>query len=396
MRILLVSHFYPPEIGAPQRRLDAFVRRWREQGADVDVVTSLPHYPSGTLVPGSRWAESFRPVHGSHGERVVRVPFFSKNDPNGAIKMLDHTVVAAASLPPVLAGPRPDVVLATVLSLPAIAVGRAAATRWRCPFVIEMRDAWPDLLFKSGYRAGILTRAAAALVTRAQRNADHVVTVTEGFRRVLVERGVAEEKTSHISNGIDVERVPQLPPIDDENPMLHALYLGTHGVSQGLDNVVRALSRMHRPVTARFIGSGADKARVAALAAALDAPIAFEEPVSGDALWDAYTWADTCLVPLQPWDAFEHTVPSKIYELMAAGRHISGSLSGEAADTVHSAGAGFAAEPGDADALARELDAVASDRNRLLVGRGPREWVARNAGYSTLADRYLELFESIA
>ena len=78
-------------------------------------------------------------------------------------------------------------------------------------------------------------------MTRAQRNADKVVTVTEGFRQVLIERGVQPDRVHHVSNGIDVDEVPLLPSPGHAAP-LRVLYLGTHGVSQDLETAVRGIA----------------------------------------------------------------------------------------------------------------------------------------------------------
>lgn len=394
---MLVTHFYPPEVGAPQRRLRAFVKHWRAAGIDVDVMTGLPHYPAGRMPPNLRVRDLIGTRTGEFGERVTRVPYLPKRAPEGGAKMVDHSIVAAASLYPALTRPRPDVVLSTVLSLPSIGVGSLAARRWSCPHIIEMRDAWPDLLFKSGLRAGKATQALASVVTRAQRSADAVVTVTSGFREELIDRGFDPARVHHISNGIDVEDVPELPvPAIDSDRSLRVLYLGTHGVSQGLESVVQALASVSAPVEARFIGDGADKIRLMELSSALGAPVSFEDQVQGDQLWAAYEWADTCVVPLQPWEAFEHTVPSKLYELMAAGRHITAALSGEAAEIVRAANAGAVVAPGDHQQLAATLGSLARDRRSLNVGSGPRSWAAENASYPVLASTYTKLFEDLA
>jgi glycosyltransferase involved in cell wall biosynthesis len=177
---------------------------------------------------------------------------------------------------------------------------------------------------------------------------------------------------------------------------LRVLYLGTLGVSQGLDTVVEALAELGpERVEARFIGEGTERPALEALAERRRAPVRIEAPVAGEELWAAYRWADTCLVPLRDWPSFADAVPSKLYEIMAAGRHVTACLTGEAAGVIEAAGAGVHVPPGDPAALAAALRALAGDRARVDVGRGPREWVAEHADAGALARHYLEVLGAV-
>ena len=122
----------------------------------------------------------------------------------------------------------------------------------------------------------------------------------------------------------------------------------------------------------------------------LGVPASFEAPIAGSELWDAYKWADTCLVPLRDWPAFAETVPSKIYEIAATGKHLTLSGRGDAAEIVNAAGAGAVVPPDSPDELAKQLQRLDEDRSLLLVGEGPRRWVEAHADYNMLARKYEE------
>ena len=136
MRVILLSHYYEPEVGAPQRRWSAFVPHFVRAGHDVVVITAAPHYPLGrALGPGRGTAR------GRHGETVVRVPFLRYGGGRGR-RFADQLVTAACSLLPALRS-RPDVVVATVPGLPSLVVGRVVSRLTGAPLVVEMRDACP-------------------------------------------------------------------------------------------------------------------------------------------------------------------------------------------------------------------------------------------------------------
>jgi glycosyltransferase involved in cell wall biosynthesis len=391
VRILLLTHHYEPEIGAPQRRWGAFVRRFAEVGHSVTVLTSQPHYPAGRRLPGPR-IPTWRPTTGRYGETVVRLPYLP-HGPGAGGKLADQLVTAAAS---VLPGPgrRADVVVATVPALPTLLAGTVLAAATRTPLVVEMRDAWPDLIGEAGVARGRAGRAMTSLISASQRRADAVVTTSTRFSRVLTERGLPRVET--IRNGVHTPAVP-VSPVPPPRERLEVLYLGTVGLSQHIVGAVEAAHLLGGDrVRLTVVGEGAARADVAAAAARLGAPVRLLPRALGPALWEAYAEADTCLVSLQAWPSFEWTVPSKLYELLATRRHVSAAVAGESAEIVAESGGGDVVPPEDPAALAALWDGLSRDRARLDVGPAPRDWVARHADLDALADAYLDVLASVA
>ena len=56
-RWLILTQYYPPEIGAPQIRLRSVARELKRHGIEVEVLTAIPNYPAGKIFPGysGRW-----------------------------------------------------------------------------------------------------------------------------------------------------------------------------------------------------------------------------------------------------------------------------------------------------------------------------------------------------
>ena len=395
MRILFICHHYRPEVGAPQRRWDAFIAEWARAGHEVTVVTPLPHYPIGRLLPGHAAPDLIGRTEGEHGESVVRVPFLPVGSRGGAAKLGNQAFVAACTVMAVPLLAQPDVVVSSVPGPATLAAADALAAYFRVPHVLELRDAWPDVLYEGAPSGVRIPRAFARWMTSRERAADAVVSVTESFADVLTRRGVHRDRIHHVSNGIDTRVVPYLREPTPRDGPLHVLYLGTHGVSQNLDNAVEALTLAGDRVEARFIGEGSEKRRLREMAERLGAPVSFEAPVHGEDLWKVYEWADTCLVQLDDIPAFEHTVPSKLYEIMALGRHVTAALTGEAASIIRANHAGTVSPPRDPDALAKALSRTAGDRTSLAVGRDPREWVEKKADLRPLSHRFIRILEQV-
>ena len=167
MRILLLTHYYAPEYGAPQRRWAALVSRFVAAGHRVTVAAPVPHYPAGRANPTQRRAHRVGSVErGMHGETVLRTAYLPHRG-DIATRTADHLVAALDSLRRLQRrftrpGDRPDVIIATAPAVPTLLVGRLLSARWGVPLVVEMRDAWPDLVTQVGWPARVVPGAAAA------------------------------------------------------------------------------------------------------------------------------------------------------------------------------------------------------------------------------------------
>ena len=158
LQILVISQYWYPENGVPQRRWGWLAEILKEQGHSVTVVAPPAHYDRKMSFP--RWvkARGFLPRKetelGPSGERIVRCGFF----PGGTsltVRALNQAAVALGASQVLLIsrgslkGYRPDLIFGTVPALPTSAVTWLASKRFRAPYVIDLRDAWPDLLEES-------------------------------------------------------------------------------------------------------------------------------------------------------------------------------------------------------------------------------------------------------
>jgi glycosyltransferase involved in cell wall biosynthesis len=391
VRVLLLTHSYSPEVSPPQRRWDSFVYVMRQSGWKVNVVT--PRAAARFGAPSSARRLSSVEV-GAHGE-IIRSFVSMKKSTHIVGKIVKNAVDGALMLPRALLQARPSVVVATVPALPTMFIGFIVAAVFRRPLLLEMRDAWPDLISDSRIlRWTWLTRLAQWAVRAIQRRATIVVTVTDGFADILARDGIRAVRTIH--NGISTRNFEPLPvPPRRTDSNLHVLYLGNLGESQGLESVILASTMVPENVQLRIVGGGTASERLRRYAEKIDAKIDFQSPARGNALRAHYEWADTCVVSLRDdWASFNHTVPSKIYELLSLGRHITGLVQGEAAQIISNAAAGDIVdhEPSNIAGLWRQLHA---DRQKLDVGSTGRDWVFEKASLEKLGEKYVDLISGI-
>src|SRR5215207_3630082 len=149
MKILYISQYYPPEMGAPAARVSEFAREWADQGHEVTVLTAFPHHPHGFKRPEDRGVLTRRERDGE--VELVRTYVFAARNAGFLKRTLSYV---SFMLSAVLIGAwrvgRPDVVIATSPQLFTGVAGRMLGWLKGAPFVFEVRDLWPESIVTVG------------------------------------------------------------------------------------------------------------------------------------------------------------------------------------------------------------------------------------------------------
>lgn len=379
MRVLILSHYYAPELGAPQTRLHETAVGLQALGHEVTVLTGPPHYPTGSTRPGySPWRVQ-REVLGD--VRVVRVPVLVR--PNRglvdrSIDQLSFSVTAAVAEPVV---GRNDVV---VVDSPPLSLGLTACvyrTLYGRPYLFHVADPWPDYPIQMGaLRNSALIRLARSIEAASYRHASLITTVSPGHVRRLSAHREARGKVRLLLNGVDVRRFqPDRQPAEARASLgwpeapLTLVYAGSVGLAQDLDTLIEAVAPLDEAgFMVHIVGEGFDRDRLANEVAQRGLRhIRFAEAVTRDAVPTVLAAADALLVLLRPGSLNQHSLPTKLVEGLAAGRPLIVSADGDVAEVVSAAGAGITAPAGDAIALRRAIEGI-RHVDRAGMGRRAR------------------------
>ena len=400
MKILVVCHFFPPEVGAPQARLSEMARVWSEASDQVMVLTGMPNHPTG-VVP-ERYRRRMRAQETVDGYSIVRTWLYATPNEGTLKKSLGHLSFMVSSF---VLGLRPtgkaDVVVVSSPTFFSVFSAWALARCKRAALVVEVRDLWPALVVELGVlRNRWVIRLLEALELAAYRAAGAVVVVTEGFRDDLVSRGVPAAKLHVIPNGADLDRFAVTVANDQARLELGAepgetlvLYIGAHGICHGLESVADAAAELRRePVHFAFVGEGAGKDGLEARIRDLGLRnVTLRDGVAREEVPRLLAAADICLVPLRDVPLLTSFIPSKMFEYMAASKAVIGSVRGESARILEAAGA-VVVEPEDSTALAEAVRDLAVDpQRRTAMGRRSRGYVARHFDRKALAGRYRDI-----
>jgi len=403
-RILIVSHYFPPEAGAPQARLSALAAAWAGNGDEVTVLTGMPNHPTGVLPPEYRRAVLRRERR--DGYRVVRTWLYATPNEGVLRKALCHLSFMASSV--LLGGwacGRTDTVVVSSPTFFSIGSAWLLARLKRARLVVEVRDLWPAIFVE----LGVLTnrrviRALERLELAAYAAADQVVVVSDGFRQNLIDRGVPAAKVHTIRNGVTLEWFrPDSPGREEARARLGArpddwlvLYAGTHGISHALPRVADAAALLAgQLVRFAFVGDGADKPRLQRRVAELGLDnVTLAPAVPPSQVPELLAAADICLVPLRDVPLFATFIPSKMFEYLAAAKPVIGSVTGETAQILREAGA-VVVPPEDSGALAGAIASLAADPARLAaMGKQGRAYVEKFFDRTELARQYRKILEA--
>jgi glycosyltransferase involved in cell wall biosynthesis len=373
VRAVFLTHYYPPEAGAPQTRISALARGLAELGWDVAVHTGFPHYPAGRVMAPYRNRPLLR-ERGPAGELVVRSAIYPTANRGFARRLANHLSLCLSAVASSPASGPAGVVVAESPPLFLAAAGVAYAAGKRAPLVVNVADRWPASAVELGALGDARAIAAAEALERwIYRRAAAVTVPTEGLARDLGAEPAAAGKVHRLAPAVDVERFAALaPPGPGEGPV-RVLYAGTVGLAHGIDTLLEA-ARLAGPevVEVTIAGGGAEADR---LADSLPGNVRVRGVVPPEQVPALYAQADAGVVLLRDRPIFAGALPTKLLECLAAGRPAVLSARGEAAALVERSGGGLVAAPEDPAALARAfrvLHAEPALRARL-GGAGRRE-----------------------
>jgi glycosyltransferase involved in cell wall biosynthesis len=402
MRILYLSQYFPPEVGATQTRAYEMATGLIRAGHQVTMLTEVPNHPEGIIRPeyrGRFWTRETL-----DGIDVIRV--WVKTAPVKTMRtrlafyltyMLNGTLAGLA-----LARGRYDVIYAT--SPPLFVGGAALALSFlrRIPMIFEVRDLWPESAVALGELSNPrFIRWATWLEERCYHRAQRVVVVTEGVRNRLVERGFLFEKLMLIPNGANTDLFHPQPEAGRAlrsemglGDRFLVIYAGIHGIAQGLETVLWAARQLAGDprIHFLFVGDGPCKADLLRLKRDTNLPnVTMLDAHPREAIPAYLSAADVALIPLRRLE-----VPSKMFDAWACGCPVVLSIDGESRQVLERAQAGVFVEPESVEAMAEAIRTLSTDRERCReYGANGRCFVERYYSRQAQARQLVELLETL-
>jgi glycosyltransferase involved in cell wall biosynthesis len=411
MNILFITQYFSPETEIGGIRILEIASRLREMGHEITVLTGLPNYPTGKLFHSYRrkawrgtWTENI------NGLCVTRVPLFPSHDKKSVPRLLNYFSFLFFSSLRCLFMKRPDIVVCTSPPLTIGLTAWLAAKRFHVPFLLEIRDLWPEAAIELGYlKNPRVRRLAYRLESFLYSRAARIISVSEGMRADLLKRGIPASRCEVICNGVDVQL---FAPANSESPAnevvarlqqegnVVGVYLGTISVYHGVDCMLDLLERLSNQPRIKivFAAGGSARADLETEAAKrgllnaifLPAPPRKEMP-------SVISAADFCLAFVKPGPFSRWLLSSKVFMYMSCGRPVFAAAVGETARVIQEAEAGIV-EDATAEGIERLAQSIARVGRGLEIehmGANGRRYAEHYCSWESLAASYERVLQSV-
>jgi len=405
MRIVFFTDHFAPEISAPAAHIFDRCKIWIEQGHDVTVITNVPNYPLGEPYRG--YKNRIRKWDSIEGIKVLRVGTFMAENKGTILRTLDYISFAISSFLNSLFLRRPDVVYSTSphIFAPLGAIGFA----WlkRVPHVLEVRDLWPEsIAATTGMRRDSwIYKIFLSLEMFIYRSSKKIVVFTYSFKSHVVSKGIASSKLEVVINGAntmlfgdpgyDIELARELGLQDK----FVVAYFGTHGLSHGLLNAIRAAALVKDDgIFFLFVGEGAEKKAMMALAEDLGVTnVCFMGQQLREEIPKFWGICNVGLVHLKNDPVFKTVIPSKIFEAMAAGRPViySGPVS-DGSNLILEHQCGLVTRPDDPEDLAVKINELKNNSELATTLASNAKKASPNFSRERQATKTLDVLKAAA
>jgi glycosyltransferase involved in cell wall biosynthesis len=401
MKILILTQYYPPEIGAPQNRLHELAVRLKANDLIVDVLTAMPNYPKMEIVEEYRNGKIKSEL--IDGIQVYRSGIFVSTSKGIIARLLIYFSFVWTSY---WRGRKLGIYDFILVESPPLFLGYTAmalAKKLKAKLIFNVSDLWPE----SAEKLNIVTNKtllnfAYKLEAKCYKRAKLITGQTQGIVDNISQR-FPSKNIYWLPNGVDINFYN---PANDtksgfrekyhfkESDILF-FYGGILGYAQGLQTVLRAADLVKENHSIQIIlqGSGPEKTLLEELKKELKLEnVHFLPPVAKSEMPNILKEVDVALVPLRKLDLFQGAIPSKIFEALAMEKPLLLGVEGEAKHHfIDKAKAGLSFEPENEVDLADKMQQFASDRNQINeMGKNGRSYVSEHFNRNKIAADFIQ------
>lgn len=373
-RILYISQYYPPEVGAGAVRAEVMTKALQAAGYDVHVIAEYPNYPLGQPFQGYEKGPSQEEER--NGVSITRTWVVMNRRRNLWEQMTFYLSFMWSSLISVLSSNRRyDLVIAT--SPPIFgAISAALVSQWLgCPLVLEVRDLWPDSAVKKELysKNSWFIRMGKIVEAWLYRRADHVIAVTDVAEKTIQLKS-GHTRTSVIWNGVNTDLFKRVPserwPRDAEKRkgVFRVGYVGSLGQIHDIESFIRAAKAVEYDTTVEFmiVGDGGQQDQLQQLLETIKPQNVRWMGLKPHQEVPAYISSfDLAVNPIHDSEAFRSIVTVKFYEYLACEVPVICLASGVQETIAKRSAAAIVHTPGDWKSLANDILRLKKDSKAL-------------------------------
>lgn len=403
MRILLINQaFVSPDEPGHTRHFE-MARFLQSRGHELVIVASDLNYQTGQRTVARRgiFAEQ-----NFDGVRVLRSYIYPALHRSYVWRIVSFFSFMFSSVWTALQVKDVDLVMGTTPPIFQSVSAWFVAWMRRLPFLLEVRDLWPEF----GVSMGVLKNPLVIALARwlemfLYARATHILVNSPAYKEYMIGKGVPENKVTYIPYGTDVDMFN--PGVDGSSIRVEmglqdkfvVLYAGALGQANDIDTILRAAEKLKNEDKIRFVlfGDGKERKRLGAEAERMKlSNVIFAGVRAKKEMPQVVACADVCLAILQDIPMFRTTYPNKVFDYMAAGRATVLVIDGVSRGLIESSNGGVYVQPGDDIMLAEKILELSKDRKRVQgMGQSAREYLVEHLDRRDKLNETLELLKRL-
>jgi glycosyltransferase involved in cell wall biosynthesis len=399
LKILFLTQYFPPEVGAPQNRLFELAIRLKKKGADILVLTAMPNYPQ--MKVHEEYKGKCRYYEEMNGLKVYRSWIFVSQRRSIFFRLLNYFSFVWSSF---WAGwfrlRKFDYIFC---ESPPLFLGISAYLLKKlkgAKLIFNVSDLWPE----SAEKLGLVTNKtflniSTKLEEFLYKKSEVITGQTQGIVSNISSR-FPGKKVYWLPNGVDVDYYnPDFIKTDwrkenkfhDDDFIL--IYAGIIGHAQGLEVILHAanLLRNERDIKFIILGSGPEREKLINLKTEMNLDnVLFLETILKKDMSSIIKAVDVSIIPLRKIDLFKGAIPSKIFESLAMKKPALLGVEGEAKELFIDQGkCGLFFEPENAEDLSEKiLELYSNNELRKELGENGRDFVMKKFNRDILAENF--------
>lgn len=405
MKILFLTQYCPPEVGAPQNRIFEFAKMLKKFGHEVTILTALPNYPKGEIFEEYRGKGVV--IEELEGIEIIRTGIYATKEKSFTKRMRNYLSFTFSS---VLQGAKyiekQDVIITESPPLFLGWSGYVLSKLKKAKFVFNVSDLWPESAVKLGVLNNkLFIKMSTWLEEFCYRKASAVTCQTRGIVDNIVERGFDRKKVHLITNGVDTELFKR-ENRDEETRRQYGLedkfavcYAGIHGLAQGLEVIIESaeLLKENKDIEFVFIGEGPEKNSLIELTKKKNlSNVKFLPMQPKKNMPRIIASMDATIIPLKKLDLFKGALPSKMFEALSSELPIVLAVEGEAEELINNAQAGITVEPENSHEIADAVIKLYNDLElRRRLGGNGRKYVMENYAREAITKRLEKILKEL-
>ncbi len=370
MKILIITQYYPPEIGAAASRWGDYVSIMTQRGYNLTVVCEAPNYPNGQYYTG--YKNKLQDVEfKSNNLNIIRTMAFATNRKSKIKKLLHYFTFMFSGALLSIRLKNFDLVIVSSPPLFVGIIGLIYSKIHSKSYWLDLRDLWPESVTALGQlKRGVFYKIAKKIENCIYKSAKGFILAVPEFKNYLDENPYSSEKPKlNLINGVSRKFIREAEKTSNTNDkQFTVLYSGNIGLAQKLETILDAAHKLRNlPINFKFIGNGVqeDYLRRYAKEKKLN-NIHFENMMIRKDLIYSIKKSSVCMAPLANKKLFKNAIPSKILEYLACKRPVICN-DGSAGEIIKKAKGGLVVEAENSTDLARAIKHYYENQSHIEI-----------------------------